>query len=99
MPQAMPRISQRRLAVSMTAAMRARVSVLPPSLEENAALLGAVRRWRGQGARHWGETPLLDVCLDEYKAGLAKVDVDDARPIGTDGREEILRLQSMHHVF
>ena len=66
-----------------------------PAVEQDAALLAAVRRRRGQASRQGCEPPLLDVGLDVDEAHLPKVDVHRARPRGAHGREEILRLEHL----
>lgn len=76
-----------------------RVSVLPSSFQKNVALLRSIWRWRCQAASHRCETPLLDVGFDEDEAGLAKVDVDGAGTIGSDGREEVLGLETMDDIL
>lgn len=60
------------------------------TFEEDAALFAAVWRWWCKAASHRGKTPFLDIGFDEDKAHLAKVDLDVARAIGSDGREEVL---------
>lgn len=88
-----------RLRVPPLLRNAARVAVLAPGLEQDVALLGAVRRRRREAAGHGGEAPLLDVGLDEDEAGLAKVDVDDAGAVGADGGEEVLRLDTVNDVL
>lgn len=72
------------------------VAVLGAGLEKNTALLGAVRGWRCEATGDGGETPFLDVGLDEDESGLAQVDVNSGRTVGADSREEVLRLEPMH---
>lgn len=72
------------------------VAVLGAGLEKNTALLGAVRGWRREATGDRGEAPFLDVGLDEDESRLAQIDVNSGRPVGADGREEVLRLEAMH---
>ena len=44
------------------------------------------------------KTPLLYVGLNEDKAHLSKVDMNLARSLGSNGREEVLSLESMCNI-
>ena len=66
---------------------------LPSRFKQNTSLLAAVRWWRSKTARHRGESPLLDIRLNENKPHLPEVYVDMTWSIGSHGREEILALQ------
>lgn len=61
-------------------------------------MLATVGRWRRKTAGHGRQSPLLDVCFDEDKAHLAKVDLDVARPICSHSREEVLCLEAMRDI-
>ncbi len=88
------------LAVAASSRWRAAgKAVFPARLEEDASLLRSVWRRRRQRSRHRGQAPLLDVGLDEHKAGLAEVDVHDGGAVGADGGEEVVRLQAVDHVL
>lgn len=57
-------------------------------------------RWRwSKTARHWCQSPFLNIRLDKDEAGLPKVDVYGAWSVGTDCGEEILRFKTMCDVF
>ena len=71
------------------------VAIFVACLEEYASLLGTIWRWRRERARDGGETPLLDVGLDEDEAGLSEVDVDDSWADGADGWEEVGRFETV----
>ena len=76
-----------------------RVSILSAAFQQDATLLGTVRRWWCQTASDRRKPPLLDICLDEVEPGLAKVDVNSGRAVGTDSREEILCLEPVDYLF
>lgn len=69
------------------------------SLEEDAALLATVGGWGSETACRRSQAPLLDICLDEDEAGLPKVHMHRARSVGSDGWEQVLRLETVGHVF
>lgn len=85
--------------MAVTAAMRTRVSILGTCFQQNASLLRAIWWWRCETASHRGQAPFLDVGFDEDEASLAKVDVDYGGTVGTDGGEEVLRLEPMHNLI
>jgi hypothetical protein len=87
-----------RRVVALTVGLRPSVAIFPPRLQQNAAGLGAIRRWRSQRASHWCEAPFLHISFDENKSGLAEVDVDSCRTVGADSGEEVLVLHSVAHV-
>lgn len=78
--------------VSMSPTVRRGEAILGAGLQENAALLRAVRRRGSQAARDGGQPPFLDICLDEDEARLTKVDVNRRGPVGSNGGKEVLRL-------
>ena len=90
--QSLPRICLHWMAISAPTPNRAGESVLGARFEKNAALFRAI--WRGWCERsgHGSKTPFLNVGFDKDKAGLTKVDVDDAGSVRADRREEVLRL-------
>ena len=65
------------------AAAGAGKAIFVARLEEDGALLRAVRWRRCKGASLWRKPPFLDVCLDEDEAGLAKIDMYHAGAVGT----------------
>lgn len=69
------------------------------TFEENAALFTAIWRWGCKAASHWSKTPFLNIGFDKDKAHLAKIDLDVARAVGSDGREEVLGFESMSDIF
>ena len=75
-----------------------RLSAFSPCFQKNTPLLAPIRRWRRKTACHGGQTPFLDIGLYEDEATLAEVDVDRTWTIGSDGGEEILRLETMDNV-
>lgn len=72
------------------------VAVLCAGLEENTALLGTVRGWRREAAGDGGESPFLDVGLDEDEARLAEIDMNRGWAVGANSREEVLRLETVN---
>lgn len=69
------------------------------TFEKNAALLAAVwGRW-GEAASHRSQSPLLDIGFDKDETHLAKVDLDVTWPVGSDGREEVLRLEAVGNII
>ena len=72
---------------------------LPARFEQDAALLAAVRWWRSKASCHGRQTPFLDVRLDKYEAGLAKIDVHGAGSVGADRGEEVLGFEAVGYVI
>lgn len=68
-------------------------------LEQDTALLTAVRWRRSQAACHRCEAPLFHVPFDEHKSHLTKVHMDRAGPIRPDGREVVLRFLTVNHLL
>ncbi|KAI6770773.1 hypothetical protein HG531_009628 [Fusarium graminearum] len=64
-----------------------------------ALLIRSVRGRRGQASSDRSETPLLDVGLDEDETSLSEVDVNSSRAVCTDGREEVLCLETVDYLF
>lgn len=93
------RVGLNRAAVPMSPPHGPSVPVLAACLEENAAGLGPIWRWRCEGSGHGSQTPLLDVCLDEHKSSLAKVDMDDGGTVGADSGEEVGRLEPVYNIL
>jgi hypothetical protein len=83
----------------MTAGWRARETVLRPRSKQNGIRLDAVGWWGSERARHGRKTPLLHIGLDKDETGLSKIDVNDARPVGSDCWEEVLRLQTVDDIL
>lgn len=67
-------------------------------LQQDRAVFTAVWWWWGKGSIHWGEPPLLYICLDEDEAQLAEVDVDSTGSVCTEGGEEIEALEPMGNI-
>jgi hypothetical protein len=75
------------------------VPAFPSSFEQDAALLASVWRGRCKTPRHGCEAPFFHVCFYENESHLSKIDVDCARPVGTDCWKEVLRFQSMGDII
>lgn len=86
------------VALGLTLGLRPSVTVLPPSLQQDAAGFGTIRGWRSQRPSHWGQAPFLHISFDENKSSLAEVDVDGCGSVGADSGEEILVLHPVAHV-
>lgn len=86
MPQSV-RGSRDRVAMATPLAGR---SILCSAFQQNTALLRAIWRWWCQATSYRSKPPLLDVGLNEDEAGLAEVDMDNGRAVGTNGWEEVL---------
>lgn len=87
-----------RRIVTLTLGLRPSVTILPASLQQDAAGFGAIRGRRSQRPSHWGKAPFLHVSFDENKSSLAKVDMDGCGSVGADSGEEILVLHSVAHI-
>lgn len=74
----------------MATSRRWSIDVLSAGFEKNAALLRAIRGWRGETASDGREAPFLDVGLDEDETRLTKVNVDGGWAVCTNCREEVL---------
>jgi hypothetical protein len=74
-------------------------NALSATLEENAALFTAVWWWGCKTASHRSKPPLLNIGFNKDKAHLAEIDLDVARAVGSDCREEVLRLETMCDIF
>jgi len=72
---------------------------IPPRLQENAALLAAVRWRRREAASHRRKAPLFDVCFYKHKPTLTKVDVYSTRAVSAHRWEEILTFEPMGHII
>lgn len=83
----------------MSSALRRGEAILGTGLQKNAALFRTVWGRGSQAAGDRGQTPFLDICLNEDETRLTKVDMNCRGPVGSDGREEILRLQAMNHLL
>lgn len=68
------------------------ITGIAPSLQQDAALLAAVRRRGREAAGHGSKTPFLDVSLNEYKTHLSKVHMHRAWAVRSNRWEEIRRL-------
>lgn len=86
-----------RLAVAV-AVRGSSVSVFPARLEQNAAGLGAIGWRRSQRSGHGCQAPLLDICLDEDKASLSKVDVYGCGAVGAYGGKEVRIFYAVYDV-
>lgn len=83
----------------MAPCRRPHVSIFPTRLEQDAALLAAIRRRRRKAASHGCQTPLLDIGFDKDKAGLSEVYMHDARAVCADRGEEVGCLEAVSDVF
>lgn len=88
-PAHIPTVAADRVAMCSTLLCRT-VTVLGTTLQQDAPLFRSVWGWRRKTACNGRETPFLDVCLDKVEAGLAQIDVNSRRSVGTDCREEVL---------
>ena len=97
--QSLPRISLYGMAIPATTPNCAGEPILGAGLEENAALLRTIWRWRCERPSHGSETPLFNIGFDEDKASLTKVDMNNAGSVRADRGEEVLRLQAVYHIL
>jgi hypothetical protein len=74
-------------------------TVLGTGFQQNATLLRSVRGWRSQTSSDGGQTPFLDIGLDEDEAGLSEVDVNSSRAVCANGGEEVLCLETVDYLF
>ena len=75
-----------------------RLHAISSCLQQYTALFTSVGRWRCKTSSHRRQAPLLDVCFNEHKPHLAKVDMDSAWSIRPNSRKEVLGFQSMSNV-
>lgn len=87
-----------RRVVALALGLRPGVTVLPASLQQDAAGFGTIRRRRSQRPSHGGKAPFLHISFDENKSSLAEVDVDGCGSVGADSGEKVLVLHSVAHV-
>jgi hypothetical protein len=76
----------------MSPTMRIGKAIFGTGFQKNAALFRAVRGRGSQAARHRGQTPFLDICLDEDETRLTEINMHRSGAVCSDGREEVLRL-------
>jgi hypothetical protein len=82
----------------MCPALVGSISVLATGFQQDATLLRAIWWWGGQAASDGSQAPFLDVGFDKDETSLTKVDVDDGGAVGSDSREEVLRLETMDYL-
>lgn len=93
-----PEVCLNRWVVALTMGLRPSVTILPASLQQDAAGFGAIRGWRSQRPSHWGQAPFLHISFDENKSSLAEVDVDGCGSVCANSGEEVLVLHPVAHI-
>lgn len=92
------KIGLNRWVVALTLGLRPGVTILPASLQQDAAGFGTIRGRRSQRTSHGGKAPFLHISFDENKSSLAEVDVDCCGSVGADSGEKVLVLHSVAHI-
>lgn len=71
---------------------------LAAAIEENRALLAAIRGRGSQAASHGCQSPLLDIRFDEDEAHLTKIHMHLAGAVGADRWKEVVRLEAVRDI-